>query len=167
MQDLLQICVKRLKERGLRLTAERRAILRSMLRHRRHFDPEGLLNELRRDGVRVSRATVYRTLGHLTDTGLLRRYDLGDRQTLYEISVGREHHEHLICTRCGMIFEFVHDEIERLQDEVCHRFRFEPIHHSLQIYGVCAECSRLEPGSRSARDRRKAVEDTPDRARHA
>lgn len=167
MQDLLQFCAERLKDRGLRLTAERRAILRSMLRHSKHFDPEGLLDELRREGVRVSRATVYRTLGHLTDCGLIRRYDLGDRQTLYEVAVGREHHEHLICTRCGTIFEFVHDEIERLQDEVCRRFQFAPVNHSLQIYGTCASCARAERTPRRSTGGTTADRPVPDRVRHA
>jgi Fur family transcriptional regulator, ferric uptake regulator len=134
----------RLRERGLRLTRERRRILEAALGHRGHFDADGLLAALRRGGAGVSRATVYRTLAHLVASGLLRRYDLGDRSSLYEAAVGKRHHEHLICLRCGAIIEFVQERIERLQDEVCRRHRFRPESHSLQIFGVCGSCAARE-----------------------
>jgi Fur family ferric uptake transcriptional regulator len=58
---------------------------------------------------------------------------------------GHEHHEHLFCVDCGRIIEFVQDDIERLQTEVCRKHRFTPVSHTLQIRGFCEECSfRLE-----------------------
>jgi Fur family ferric uptake transcriptional regulator len=65
---------------------------------------------------------------------------LADGRVFYEPAVGREHHEHLICVECGKILEFVQEEIERLQDEVCREYRFEPQRHTLQIYGTCEAC---------------------------
>jgi Fur family ferric uptake transcriptional regulator len=100
-----------------------------------------LLDHFRHQGVQVSRATVYRTLNTLVEVGLLRKIDMGDRQALYEPTEGREHHEHMICVRCGEILEFVEPEIERLQQEVCRRNGFEPLDHTLQIYGVCQACN--------------------------
>jgi len=131
---------QQLRERGLRITAERRRILDHALRHFWHFDAEELLDSLRRDGKTVSRATVFRTLGRLVEAGVLRRHPLTDGRVFYEPALGREHHEHLICVECGKILEFVQEEIERLQDEVCREYRFEPLRHTLQIYGTCEAC---------------------------
>jgi Fur family ferric uptake transcriptional regulator len=135
---------RRLRERGLRITAERRRILDHAFRQFWHFDAEELLASLRRDGKPVSRATVFRTLGRLVEAGVLRRHPLSDGRVFYEPTLGREHHEHLICAECGKILEFVQEEIERLQDEVCHEHRFRPLRHTLQIYGVCEDCQRRE-----------------------
>jgi len=132
----------RLRQRGFRVTSERRAVVRAIVRHRDHFDAEGLLSEIRREGEAASRATVYRTIACLVDAGLLRKYDLGDRRTLFEPAVGKDHHEHMICVVCGTISEFVEERIERLQDEVCRAQRFRPLSHTLHIHGVCERCDR-------------------------
>jgi Fur family ferric uptake transcriptional regulator len=140
MVDTTQSFERVLRERGLRITAGRRAILEELARNETHFDAEGLLSRLRRHDAKVSRATVYRTLGQLVESGLLRKYDLGGRLTLYERIAGKDHHEHMICLVCGRMIEFVQDEIERLQNRVCRRHRFRPVSHTLQIYGVCEDC---------------------------
>jgi Fur family ferric uptake transcriptional regulator len=140
---------QRLRDRGLRATRERREILAHAFERFGHFRAGELYASLRHDGHRISRATVYRTITHLVETGLLRRHDLGDRRTLYEPVFGREHHEHMVCVRCGKIFEFVQREIERLQEEVCRKHGFRPLSHTLQIRGICGACrhtdSRFDP----------------------
>lgn len=141
----------RLRERGLRVTPERRAILEFAFRHFGHFDAEELRAALDHSGIVVSRATVYRTLTHLVETGFLRRHPLGRGRTFYEPSFGRLHHEHLVCVRCGAILEFVQDDIEQLQEQVCREHGFRPLRHTLQIHGVCAACQGHEtatPGRR-------------------
>jgi len=140
MPSLLQRFERGLRERGLRVTVERRAILEHAVRNLGHFEAEELLASLRRSGSRVSRATVYRTLGRLVEAGLVRRHPLDDGRAFYEPAFDRAHHEHLVCVRCGEILEFVQDEIERLQDEVCRQHRFRPVSHTLQIYGTCERC---------------------------
>jgi len=114
-----------------------------------HFYAQELVASLKRHGFRVSRATVYRTLTHLVETGMLRRHELGDRKTFYEPAFGREHHEHMVCLSCGAILEFVQEDIERLQDEVCREHGFRPLSHTLQIQGICESCR--------GRDRSEAV----------
>ncbi len=141
MSSQLPAMVQTLRDRGIRLTAERRSILWGVLTCGGHFDVDGLMGHFRHQGIRVSRATVYRTLNTLVEIGLLRKIELGDRQSLYESIDGREHHEHMICVQCGEILEFVEPEIERLQQEVCRRSGFKPRDHTLQIYGVCHACS--------------------------
>lgn len=141
---------RRLRERGLRITAERRRILDHAFRHFWHFDAEELLASLHREGSTVSRATVFRTLGRLVEAGVLRRHPLSDGRAFYEPALGREHHEHLICVECGKILEFVQEEIERLQDEVCRDHSFQPLSHTLQIYGTCEACRGRDADRSSA-----------------
>lgn len=153
MNELERSFERRMKRRGFRVTAERRAVLTHAFRHFGHFDVDALLRSLRRRGSRVSRATVYRTVGHLVEAGLLRRYDMGQGPAIYEPAFGRVHHEHLVCVYCGRMFEFVQQRIEELQDEVCRRHRFTPLSHTLQIHGICSSCRRSERPIRSARKR--------------
>jgi Fur family ferric uptake transcriptional regulator len=138
---------KQLSERGLRVTRERQIILDHIFEHFGHFDAEELLESLHQQGIKVSRATVYRTLPQLVEIGLLRRHEIGDRQTFYEPSFGRKHHEHLICVDCGSITEFVQEQIEKLQEEICRKHAFKPLSHTLQIQGVCKNCLKTRTGA--------------------
>jgi Fur family ferric uptake transcriptional regulator len=149
MNELQQSFERRMRELGLRVTAERRTVLEHAFRYFGHFDADALLRSLQRRGARVSRATVYRTLTHLVDAGLLRRYDLGGRHAVYEPAFGRTHHEHLVCVHCGRMYEFVQQRIEQLQEEVCREHRFVPISHTLQIHGICEPCRRGRRRTRS------------------
>jgi Fur family ferric uptake transcriptional regulator len=128
--------------RGLKQTPERRAIVTEVLEIDDHFDPEVLESRLRRKGRRVSRATIYRTLEHLINSGIVRKtsLDLEHKITFYENTLVREHHEHMICIGCGDVIEFTSEEIERLQDEVCRKHRFKPVRHTHQIVGYCSKC---------------------------
>lgn len=131
-----------LRRKGLKMTRERGRIVEEIFKTSGHFRPEDLLMRFRGRGVTVSRATVYRTLDLLVDCGLVRRETFGGG-THYERAhhvEGESHHDHLVCSACGAIFEFHNAEIERLQDQVCAEFGFEPHGHSHQITGLCADC---------------------------
>lgn len=144
---------------GLRLTSERITILREVFSRHDHFEAEDIVMGLRGRGTRVSRASVYRTLPLLVECGLLRCVHLGEKHGHYEHTYGHEHHDHMICSRCGRTIEFKDDEIERLQDRVCAAHAFAPDGHRLEISGVCAECAGGSPDgeSRALRDGGKAL----------
>lgn len=129
-----------LRRHNLRMTRERREVLRIVLDRGGHFDAEELLAHVRRTGARVSRATLYRTLDHLRAAGLVKMHRFGSAQALYERNHGREHHDHMMCDRCGAVIEFVNDEIERLQEQVCREHGFHPTQHVMQIFGICRRC---------------------------
>ena len=131
-----------LERKGLKNTPERRAIAREVLAIEEHFDPELLQTRLRRRGVRVSRATIYRALEHLINGGLVRKtsLDLEHKTSFYENTLVRRHHEHMVCLGCGTVIEFTSPRIEALQDEVCRKHRFKPIRHTHQIMGHCRRC---------------------------
>ena len=131
-----------LQARRMKLTPERRRILVSIFKMHTHFEADDLLFQMRKDGIRVSKATIYRTLPLLVESGLLRELHDDDRHTHYEHVYGHEHHEHLICLNCGKIIEFSEPTIEKMQDEICKQHGFAPIKHRYEILGYCDECSK-------------------------
>ena len=145
-----------LRERGLKLTHQRVQILERAVEVDEHFNAEELLELLRSDNHKISKATVYRTLALLVEADLLDTHDFERGHTLYERAAhGTAHHDHLICLGCDRVFEFHSEEIEALQTAVAERFDFKTISHTHQIYGVCGRCQRqgVKPEQVSARNR--------------
>jgi Fur family ferric uptake transcriptional regulator len=137
-----------MRGRGLRWTNQRRLIARVALRNHGHFSAEELLELCRREDRGVSRATVYRTLAMLEQAGFVESLDLGPGGKRYEHVLGHEHHDHMVCTQCGAIIEFVDDALERRQEAVAKKHGFTIVSHSLRIYGVCADHGRGRAGGR-------------------
>lgn len=125
---------------GLKLTPERRAILREFYGIHEHIEADELLFHLRRNKVRVSRATIYRTLDLLVQAGLARRIRLGKDHSHYEHILGREAHEHMICLGCDRIIEWLDPDLSQLVFRNCDRQDFSPARHSLQVFGYCRKC---------------------------
>ena len=142
-----------LSKHGLKMTRERRVLIDQVLSVRGHFDVDDLLGRLRKGGHSVSRATLYRNLPRLVDSGLIHKVEMARGQARYELMVGRHHHDHMICLACGTILEFESPEVERIQEEVCRRKRFLMTGHSHQIRGYCEACagsarSEARPGKK-------------------
>jgi Fur family ferric uptake transcriptional regulator len=142
MPDPIDVVEQSLHAKGLRRTAARRKILDAVFHGRGHFTAEDLLDAMRSRDVRVSRASVYRTLALLVEGGWVETREFRRGQLMYECMVGQHHHDHLICTVCGRIVEFENEEIERLQDETARRHGFRLETHSLRLFGRCASCLR-------------------------
>jgi Fur family ferric uptake transcriptional regulator len=131
-----------LQAQGLKLTGERSALVREIFSTHYHFDADELLFKMKGKNVKISRATVYRTLELLVKSGMVRRVHLGEDHYHYEHITGNSHHDHLICTTCGGVIEFHDPALEARQREICERKRFTPTFHNLQILGVCDSCRR-------------------------
>src|SRR3972149_4932115 len=115
-----------LRKKNLKLTQERRDILDEMSGSDRHFGPEELLVQLRENGKRVSRATIYRTLDLLVNSGVVKKVCLGPQQFYYESLQGKNRtHSHMVCLNCGKIVEFSDPETENRITQICreHDFR--------------------------------------------
>jgi len=123
----------------LKFTPERAMILDAVLRKDGLFDAEGLVDDLKQLGHRVSRATAYRTLSHLQDAGILKQVFLDNKQTYYEVIAGRQAYDYLICVATGKVIEFSSEKVRRLCEEICAEHGFESLSHQLQIYGVSPE----------------------------
>jgi Fur family ferric uptake transcriptional regulator len=123
----------------LKFTPERAMILDAVLRKDALFDAENLVDDLKRLGHRVSRATAYRTLSHLQDAGIVKQVFLDNKQSYYEVIAGRQTYDYLICVATGKVIEFSSEKVRRLREEICREHGFEPLSHQLQIYGVSPE----------------------------
>jgi Fur family transcriptional regulator, ferric uptake regulator len=131
-----------LARQGQKLTQERTSLVREIFSTHYHFEADELLFKMKQNNVKISRATVYRTLELLVKSGLVRRVHLGEDHYHYEHVSGNSHHDHLICTTCGAVIEFHDEELERRQREICEKKKFTPTFHNLQILGLCDACRR-------------------------
>lgn len=129
-------------QRGLKSTRQREIILDAFLAVGRHISIEDLYLKLRSKHPNIGYATVYRTLKLFAESGIAREIDFGDGQTRYEHARQGEHHDHLVCTRCGAIEEFENEAIEKLQDEVASERGFLIEKHKLELYGLCPTCRK-------------------------
>ena len=129
-----------LLEKGLKSTGQRDMILEEFLNSQSHLSTEDLYLRLREKNPRIGYATVHRTLKLFSECGIAEQRHFGDGQTRYEASHHDEHHDHLICLRCGKIVEFEETSIEKLQDQVAKRHGFSIERHRMELYGFCKAC---------------------------
>jgi Fur family transcriptional regulator, ferric uptake regulator len=137
-----ELLAKYMAERGLKSTRQRNLIIDTFFAAEGHLSVEDLWTKVRSQDTKVSVATVYRTMKLLNECGLAHARNFGDGQTRYEPAVGRHHHDHLICTRCGMIVEFENDRIEAMQEAVARRHGFRVTSHKMELYGLCRNCAK-------------------------
>jgi Fur family ferric uptake transcriptional regulator len=132
--------VQLLSDKGLKYTFERKLLLDEILKLKAHFDADGLYEQVKAKGLRISRDTVYRTLPLLLECGVVQK-SVGDGRREYFERVGAKgHHDHMVCIQCGMIIEFTSDEIERHQTTVCEEYGFKLIFHDHRLFGYCKKC---------------------------
>ena len=133
-----------LTAKGLRLTSQRQAIIDTVFSTDEHFTADQLLTWARRQDRTVSRATVYRTLPLLTESGLVREMDFGKDRKFYDPNYA-EHpdHSHIICDECNLIVEFQSERLSKLESEISEQMGFAVKDQQLQIRGSCEEMRRL------------------------
>src|SRR5262245_18844133 len=126
----------------LKFTPERAMILDAVLRKEGLFEPEGLIDYLKSLGHRVSRATVYRTLSHLQDAGVLKQVFFDNKQSYYEVIAGRQMNDYLICVETGQVIEFNSERLRALRDEICKQHGFQPLSHQFHVFGISPKAKR-------------------------
>jgi Fur family ferric uptake transcriptional regulator len=129
------------RPRPQRYTAQQRDMVRFIFSQHNHFDADQLIDDMELKGLKVSRATVYRTLAKLVDAGLLRQLELGPRM-FYEHDYGYPQHEHMFCQQCSTVIEFQSPSIEAVIAEVCREHGFHSTNHTFIIRGTCSVCNR-------------------------
>lgn len=139
--ELLEEFKTLLKMNNLKFTTQREIILQSLYNCEKHLTPE-LLHQLiqkKYPKLKIGIATVYRTLSLLENSNIVTSLSFGSQGKKYELGA-KEHHDHLICTKCGSITEFVDEEIEKRQHIIAKELDFKMQDHSMQIYGICKNC---------------------------
>ena len=129
-------------ERGLRLTRVRDIILEAVFATHSHFDAEELYDFVR--GKDVSRATVYRTIPLLVDSGLIKKSLFGLNKEKYEHIYGHPNHFHIICKKCGRVVEQIDKELESSIVKITENNGFDYQDYNLRISGICSLCKSSE-----------------------
>ncbi len=129
-----------IKQAGLKVTLPRVKILNVLEKSgQRHLSAEDVYKELLGAGDEIGLATVYRVLTQFEGAGLVCRHHFEGGQSVFELNRG-VHHDHLVCVKCGVVVEFLEEEIEQRQRSIADRHGFKIEDHSLVIYGVCPKC---------------------------
>lgn len=133
-----------LARKNLRITSQRQAIVDTVFSTDKHFTAEQLLEWSRQKDKSVSRATVYRTLPLLTESGLVHEMDFGKDYKFYDPNYAdHPNHNHLICQDCDKIVEFESNKIEEIESEISHKLGFSMKSQRLQISASCDELKRM------------------------
>lgn len=138
-----------LHQRRLPLTHQREVIAMALFESDHQLSVDDLEETLRDRGEHVGKATIYRTLNLLVEGELARELDFSEGFKRYEHQAGEARHDHLICTGCGKVVRFSHENLERLQTEIAEQAGFEVQSRRLKIYGICSDCQKRssEPGN--------------------
>ena len=129
-----------LKKVGLKVTLPRVKILNILeSSEERHMSAEDVFKALLEAGDDVGLATVYRVLTQFEQAGILERHNFEGGHSVFELNEG-EHHDHIVCLKCGRVEEFTDDIIEERQHKIAKKAGFELTDHSLCLYGVCEQC---------------------------
>ena len=132
-----------LKQAGLKTTLPRLRILAILeAAGKRHFTAEDVYKTLLSAGEEIAFATVYRVLTQFENAGLVLRHNFEGGRSVFELDRG-EHHDHMVCAKCGTATEFFSAEIEELQHKMAEKHGFDLQDHSLYLYGVCADCQKI------------------------
>lgn len=121
---------------NLKFTPERAMILDAVLRKTALFEADELARDVKQLGHHVSRATVYRTLSHLQDAGICKQVFFDNKQSYYEVIVGEQGNDYLICVETGRVVEFRSDQLRELRDEICRQHGFKPLSHQFHVFGL-------------------------------
>ncbi|KPU83134.1 ferric uptake regulator [Psychromonas sp. PRT-SC03] len=124
-----------LKEAGLKITSPRVKILKLLKQpDNQHLSAEELYQKLLEQGDEVGVATVYRVLNQFDDAGIVTRHHFEGGKSVFELA-NQEHHDHLVCLKCGHVSEFNDPIIERQQQLIADKYGIKLTNHSLYLYG--------------------------------
>ena len=131
-----------LKDAGLKITLPRIKILEVLESAEvHHVSAEDVYKLLLAKGEEIGLATVYRVLTQFEQAGLVVRHNFEGGHSVFELS-SDNHHDHIVCVRCGRVEEFIDPQIEQRQEEVARQLGFELTDHHLNMYGLCPDCVR-------------------------
>lgn len=129
-----------LRKAGLKVTLPRMKILEMLeSSETRHVSAEDVYKSLLESGEEIGLATVYRVLTQFETAGLVARHHFEGGHSMFELNEG-DHHDHILCVKCGRVDEFMDETIENRQRQIAQDAGYEITDHSLYIYGICPDC---------------------------
>lgn len=133
---------KLFKQEGIDRFEDRFAVLESFLQIEGHVTVDDLARQLSKNGYRFEIEFVRETLKQMCNFGFASQNRFDNGQVSYEHRHLGQHHDHMICTKCRKIIEFENDALEILQFKIAKANGFYMLQHRMEIYGICAECSK-------------------------
>lgn len=131
-----------LRNAGLKVTLPRVKILQILEGSKdKHFSAEDVYKALIEADEEVGLATVYRVLTQFESAGLVMRHHFEGGHSVFELN-SDDHHDHMVCTKCGKVEEFFDEVIEDQQEKIARKLGFKITDHSLYIYGICPDCGK-------------------------
>ena len=140
MKNEIDVFREFIRNKGLRNTVEREQVVKAVFSIHDHFDVEELYLLLRSQNEKISKATVYRTIPLLLESGLIQEAYFEDGHLHYEHIYGHDHHCHLRCMDCGKVVEFTEEAVKEVEQKVAEHYEFIVTGHKLEVYGYCAKC---------------------------
>ncbi len=132
-----------LRSVGLKVTLPRVKILEILEKQtdHKHLSAESVYKILLSEGEEIGLATVYRVLTQFETAGLVTRHHFEGGNSIFELNKGN-HHDHIVCMKCGKVDEFADSTIEQRQIDIAKDLGYELTDHSLYLYGFCAQCKK-------------------------
>jgi Fur family ferric uptake transcriptional regulator len=141
MNDIFYDILNRVKEKGYKLTPQRKAVVLAILNHdHMHLNTEEIYALVKEEYPKIGLATVYRTLIVLDELDVITKMNFDDGCIRYEINSETHQHHHLICRNCGKVIEVMEDLLDDIEAMVEEKYQFKIIDHNLKIYGLCKHC---------------------------
>jgi len=145
MPEKIAVENQELRNAGLKVTLPRVKILEILERSdQRHMSAEDMYKALIDSGEDIGLATVYRVLTQFETAGLVTRQHFEGGHSVFELNQG-DHHDHIVCVKCGRVDEFMDGEIEKRQKQIAVSKGYEITDHSLYLYGICSNCRKTLP----------------------
>lgn len=139
---MIEEIIARLRDKGCKITAQRRAIIKSLLRLAKFPTAQEVLGDIRQDNPDVGLDTVYRNLNLLVIMGVVNQINLpGKDLKVFELAVGAHHH-HLVCLGCGKANCLDYCPVDEQGLQTAAGAEFQIVGHSLELYGYCRKCQK-------------------------
>jgi Fur family ferric uptake transcriptional regulator len=142
MKNSKERFINYLKEHNLKWSRQREQLVELFVSSAGHVTADEFYHQAQKKYPDIGYATVYRTLRLLASSGIASAARFGHKSARYENAEKARHHDHMVCTRCGMIIEFESPHIEKAQKQIARQKGFTMTHHKMVLYGVCAECAQ-------------------------
>jgi len=145
MKDKEKTIVSRLRKRGYKLTPQRQAVLTAIANSQKHLTPAAIYARVRKEYPTIGLVTIYRTLGILTELGLICQMSTKGNSRSYLLRRVPEHHHHLICSFCGTVVDFTKCDLNGLEQRLARETGFKIDYHLLEFTGCCQNCQKTAP----------------------
>ena len=129
-----------LSKHHLKITPERLTVLKEIQQCYKHFEPDSLFLRLKTQNKKISRATIYRTLDLLVESGLLKKLNFTDQNARYEMNMDVRIHDHFFCVSCGKIIELYDESLQRIHKRIALKYNLKIDDYTHQLYGTCPQC---------------------------